>query len=527
MNPLKVFSLLSLLSALAVAPAQAQQPAKAETKLVFDLETRHAKTGASIVTPTVLDPQKTAIVVIDMWNFHWCMTAAQRVSAMVPRMNAVMDTARKLGIQVIWNPSDVVTSYSGYPQYEKAIAVKHRPVPNVRKMPSARFNAPIGGCLCGPGFRCGVNYGWDGMAPGLVIGSEDLVAGSTVEIYSLLAERGITNVIYMGVHTNMCVYGKPGALSFMWKAGLNCLLARDLNDAFTSYTPANGYTPDKGTTQINNNLQSAGVATVNMGDTFKKAGLINPNLPLDYVRFAPWGKTERPYFLEKPLIVTLTTPWLYDTEVRYTDDGSEPTPQSPLYTKPLNIEKTTLLRAAAFRNGKAVSLPSSAYYAKLISERPAKPDVYLDDLKYIPSLYTKNYAPAQWYPVTSRSYEKKPLRTAGKTYTHGLGFRAPSSVLYDIKPEYKRFVALAGVDENLLRENNGRFLAMRCNIVFRIFIDGKLAAESPVMRITQEPWRFDVEIPAGSRQLSVVCMDAGNRDILNYGNWLDAGFITR
>jgi hypothetical protein len=64
-------------------------------------------------------------------------------------------------------------------------------------------------------------------------------------------------------------------------------------------------------------------------------------------------------------------------------------------------------------------------------------------------------------------------------------------------------------------------------VVFCLFIDGKPVAESPVMRISQEPWRFDVEIPAGSRLIDVVCMDAGSRNILDYGNWLDAGFITR
>jgi hypothetical protein len=62
-------------------------------------------------------------------------------------------------------------------------------------------------------------------------------------------------------------------------------------------------------------------------------------------------------------------------------------------------------------------------------------------------------------------------------------------------------------------------------VVFKLFIDGTLAAESPVMRISNEPWRFDVEIPPGSCRINLVCMDAGTRNILDYGNWLDAGFV--
>jgi nicotinamidase-related amidase len=477
------------------------------------------------LSPVELNPSKTAIIVIDMWNYHWCMTASERVAAMVPRMNTVLDAARRQGMQVIWNPSDVVTAYAGYPQYEKAIAVEHRKTPGKRKDISVRFTARVGACMCGPGLPCKGNYGWDGMNPDLTIGENDLFSSSTDEIYSLLAERGITDIIYMGVHTNMCVFGKPGALSKMWKASFRCFLARDLNDAFTHYNPAAGYTPDKGTTEINENLQKGGVPCINMGEEFRKSGLLKSDVPVDFVRFTPWGREARPYFFNNKTLVTLTAPWLDGTEIRYTTDGSEPGIQSPLYGKPLEIAQTQTLRAAAFRDGKRVSLPSEAHYVKLPEKTPPQPDVYLDDLAYIPNEYLKTVNFCIWYPVKTKSFENKPLRVRGKTYRHGLGFRAPSSVQYEIKPEYKRFVALAGVDENLLSQNNGRFLAMHSSVVFKIFIDGKLAAESPVMRISQEAWRFDVEIPQGSRRINISCTDAGSRNILDYGNWLDAGFV--
>jgi nicotinamidase-related amidase len=477
------------------------------------------------LSPVELNPSKTAIVVIDMWNYHWCMTVSERVSAMVPRMNAVLNVARQQGIQVIWNPSDVVTMYAGYPQYERAVAVNHQAVPNKRKDISVKFTARVGSCMCGSGLPCKVNYGWDGMNPDLVIGENDLFSSSDSEIYSLLNERGITDIIYMGVHTNMCVFGKPGALSKMWKAGFRCLLARDLNDAFTNYNHATGYTPDNGTTEINENLQKGGVPCINMGEEFHKLGLLKFDTPVDYVRFTSWGTQDRPYFFDKISTVTLTATWLDKSEIRYTTDGSEPNIQSTLYTKPLTIEQTQKLRAAAFRDGKRVSLFSEAYYVKLPEKLPPQPDVYLEDLNYIPNEYIKKVNFFLWHPVKSKSFEGKSLRVRGKTYQHGLGFRAPSSVQYEIKPEYKRFVALAGVDDNILSQHNGRFLAMHSSVVFKVFIDGKLAAESPVMRISQEAWRFDVEIPQGSRRINISCTDAGSRNILDYGNWIDAGFI--
>ncbi|MDR1746667.1 MAG: isochorismatase family protein [Tannerella sp.] len=484
------------------------------------------QSGIETEVNPIVYPRSTAIIVIDMWNFHWCMTASQRVAAMVPRMNRVLQTARELGMLVIWNPSDVVTAYAGYPQYERATAVEHKKAPAVREDIKAVFTAKSGECLCGPGLKCHGNYGWDGMNPDLIISDDDLFSSSTDEIYSLLSERGINTLIYMGVHTNMCVFGKPGAISPMWKAGFTCYLARDLNDAFTTYSPSDGYTPDDGTAEIDRNLQDAGVHNINLGEEFSKAGLWKDDIMADYVRFTPWGKPDRPYLFEHQNIVTLTAPWLEGAEIRYTTDGSEPTAKSSLYSQPLKLSVTTTIRAAAFRKNKRVSLPSDAYYVKL-PDMPAAPDVYLEDLNYITNAYLQAVSNCFWYPAKWKSFEGKPLRVRGKTYAHGIGFRAPSSIQYEIKPEYKRFVALAGVDENMLSEENGRSLAMHSSVIFKIFIDGKLAAESPVMRISQEPWRFDVEIPHGSRRISIACTDAGTRNLLDYGNWLDAGFITK
>jgi nicotinamidase-related amidase len=501
-----------------------QSPAKNITLNAVSLDTT---TGKSIITPVEINPAKTAIIVIDMWNSHWCMTTAERVSAMIPRMNVVLDVARRVGMQVIWNPTDVVNTYSGYPQYERAVAEERQSAPDVRGEHTCSFTAETGACQCGPGFPCGVNYGWDAMHSDLKIDDSDLISSSTDEIYSLLVKRDISNIIYMGVATNMCVYGKPGAIRHLWRAGLNCILALDLNDAFTRYDPATGYTPDTGTSESIANLQAAGILTVNAGEDFRKAGLWTSCAPVDYVLFTPWGKPDRPYLMEQTTLVTLSAPRIEGAEIHYTTDGSEPSTQAPLYTEPLKITQTTTVRATAFHKNKPVSLSSFAYYVKMPEIQPEKPNVYLDDLTYISNEYLKTVPTCFWYPQKGKSYEGMPLRICKTTFIHGMGFRAPSSVQYELKPEYKRFVALAGIDENILQRDNGRFLAHQSSVVFRVFIDGVFVEESPVMRISQEPWRFDVEIPSGSQRIHLVCMDAGSCNILDYGNWIDAGFVTK
>jgi hypothetical protein len=55
--------------------------------------------------------------------------------------------------------------------------------------------------------------------------------------------------------------------------------------------------------------------------------------------------------------------------------------------------------------------------------------------------------------------------------------------VYEIKPEYKRFVGLAGADENLISISRGSNLAKYPSVIFKIFIDGQQASASPVMRV--------------------------------------------
>ena len=44
-------------------------------------------------------------------------------------------------------------------------------------------------------------------------------------------QEGIKNVVLMGVHTNMCVLGRPFGIRQMVRLGINVVLARDLTDA--------------------------------------------------------------------------------------------------------------------------------------------------------------------------------------------------------------------------------------------------------------------------------------------------------
>ncbi|MCX6926862.1 MAG: alpha-L-fucosidase, partial [Verrucomicrobia bacterium] len=469
---------------------------------------------------------------------HWCMTACERVSAMVPRWNRALECARKLEFPIIWCPSDVVGSYAGWPQRERALALTPLEVPKKNSL-ACSFTASVGRCMCGPGLNCVVNYGEYGINPDLVIADADYITSSTPEVYTILRRHGITHVIYLGLHTNMCLFGKPGALRDMENAGLICWLARDINDAFTHYDPAAGFTPDRGTRQTDEDLERAGIPTLNLVEEWRKAGLWNGDWIVETVRIAPWGKPGRPYLFEQGVDVTLTTPWLENVEIHYTLERCEdvgrppdlttggPTAQSPLYDKPVHVTETSMLRAVAIRDGRPVSLPTSAWFVRLPHAVP-KPDIFVEDLTPLLDPYANVGGQAWfWIPKVGKSFGGKELGIRGTKYAKGLGFRAPSSVRYVVKPDYERFVAKVGVADDLVAETYGARIASHGSVVFRVFVDERMAAESPVMRVSQEPWRFDVPLPSGSRHITLACLDAGSLSLLDLGNWVDAGFVLK
>src|SRR5215472_6075479 len=89
------------------------------------LQTRDREAGRIVAMKERFDPTKIGVVIVDMWNTNDCMTNAQRCAALVPRMNKVLQGARRLGMQIIWAPTDVASQYAATPQRERAIALPH------------------------------------------------------------------------------------------------------------------------------------------------------------------------------------------------------------------------------------------------------------------------------------------------------------------------------------------------------------------------------------------------------------------
>src|SRR5688500_3082271 len=78
---------------------------------LLKLETRSRPDGRVRLATTTIEPRGTAIIVCDMWDQHWCKGATDRVGEMAPRMNEVIEAARKRGMLIIHAPSETMDFY--------------------------------------------------------------------------------------------------------------------------------------------------------------------------------------------------------------------------------------------------------------------------------------------------------------------------------------------------------------------------------------------------------------------------------
>ena len=243
----------------AVAAAIALSLLGAGEPFPLRLRSRVEDSGRSrlVETPAAWAPEKTALIVCDMWDLHHCLNAVRRGAEMAPTMDRLLKAARDRGAVVIHAPSGCVEAYQDHPARRHATET-----PRARSFPpriaswcyqipdEGRGIYPIdqsdGGEDDDPAEHRkwaedlkakGRNprAPWKSQTDALGIEPTDYISDGGEEIWSILEARGVENVLLMGVHLNMCVLGRPFGLRRLASAGKNVALVRDLTD--TMYNP--------------------------------------------------------------------------------------------------------------------------------------------------------------------------------------------------------------------------------------------------------------------------------------------------
>ena len=209
-------------------------------------------------TAETWQPRETAIIVCDMWDSHHCLNAVRRAVEMSPRMNAVLEAARKQGVTIIHAPSSCMEPYANHPGRKLAQSApkagnlpeqisewcRHIPAEDGGKYPIDQTDGGEDDDLAEhkvwheklAALGRNPKAPWKAQLSLLRIDDADAISDSGVEIWNLMESRGIKNVVLLGVHTNMCVLGRPFGLRQLAKNGKNVVLMRDMTD--TMYNPA-------------------------------------------------------------------------------------------------------------------------------------------------------------------------------------------------------------------------------------------------------------------------------------------------
>src|SRR5262249_33436707 len=188
----------------------------------------------------------------DMWDLHHCLNATRRGGELAPRMDRFLDEARARGALIIHAPSSCMDAYKDHPGRKLALQTpRSKNLPKdigkwgTRIPAEEKGTYPIdqsdGGEDDDPaehrawaeklkGMGRNPRAPWKSQTDALKIRDGDVISDSGEEIWSVLEQRGIGNVMLVGVHTNMCVLGRPFGLRQMAKNGKNVVLVRDLTD---------------------------------------------------------------------------------------------------------------------------------------------------------------------------------------------------------------------------------------------------------------------------------------------------------
>ena len=122
------------------------------------------------------------------------------------------------------------------------------------------------------------------------------------------------------------------------------------------------------------------------------------------------------------------------------------------------------------------------------------------------------------HPHKNESVLGNPIRIGAKTFAHGLGTHAPSIMVIDLHGQAQLFSSWVGVDKEV-----GPQPGQSGQVIFEVFVDGKLRSKSPVMKPGGEPHHIAVDL-AGAKQLSMIVAvnPAANGISWCHADWADA-----
>ena len=123
-----------------------------------------------------------------------------------------------------------------------------------------------------------------------------------------------------------------------------------------------------------------------------------------------------------------------------------------------------------------------------------------------------------------RSFLGNPLKLAGREYAAGVGTHVDSAIAFEADGRVLAFDAVVGIDDEV-DDIKGYGQPNAGAVVFRVYADGRIVAESPKVRRHCAPVRFHAELK-GARHIVLETVDGAEWASFWFGHadWADAAF---
>lgn len=181
----------------------------------------------------VIEAKKTALIVVDLWDKHYCETYGAQVDGMARRLNPFLDLLHDTGVPVIFMNADVFVNHkhevgarllSSYSYGFKKPEVVPTPRPD---------GLPGWGSTCACLDKiCPVENVWTRIHPGVARWVFDLVGDWQMHL-AFLKKNKIETVLYAGGATNICVLDTRDFSIWQTQAcGYKTVLLEDLTEPY-------------------------------------------------------------------------------------------------------------------------------------------------------------------------------------------------------------------------------------------------------------------------------------------------------
>lgn len=158
----------------------------------------------------------------------------------------------------------------------------------------------------------------------------------------------------------------------------------------------------------------------------------------------------------------------------------------------------------------------SAQEADLRGASPPPAAVWLDQLDL--SGMTSGFGE----PVSMSAVSGNPISIGGVAFVHGVGTHADGEATFELDGKAERFFADVGIDDDIsCLDSMGA--AKMAAVKFRVYVDGKLAADSGVMKHGQPPKRLSVDLKGKKKLRLELKKQPGAR--FNHATWAGAAVV--